>query len=302
MAIPDYQTLMLPLLKLAADGQDHRKRDAVTALSDQFQLTEDERSEMLPSGGSPVINNRVGWASTYLKKAGLLESPKRGYVRITSAGLELLAKNPASVDNTTLEGYASFLEFKALKKSKPEEPASPFEFNSNYTPEDALSAAYEQLRASIEDEVLSTIKSNSPAFFERAVVDLLVKMGYGGNRQDAARAVGKSGDEGIDGIINEDKLGLDVIYIQAKRWENTVGRPEIQKFAGALQGKRAKKGVFITTSNFSKEAIEYGAMIESRIILIDGARLAALMVDNNIGVTISGSYEIKQIDSDYFDE
>ncbi len=302
MAIPDYQTLMLPLLKLAADEQDHKKRDAVTALSDHFQLTEYQRSEMLPSGGSPVINNRVGWASTYLKKAGLLESPKRGYFRITPAGLELLRANPESVNNTTLESYQSFVEFRALKKSKPDDSASPFELDANYTPEDALSAAYEQLRASIEDEVLSTVKSNSPAFFERAVVDLLVKMGYGGNRQDAARAVGRSGDEGIDGIINEDKLGLDVIYIQAKRWEGTVGRPEIQKFAGALQGKRARKGIFITTSNFSKEAIEYGKMIESRIILIDGARLSELMVDYNVGVTISGSYEIKQIDSDYFDE
>lgn len=302
MAIPDYQTLMLPLLQLAADGQDHKKRDAVAALSDQFKLTEDERTELLPSGNQAVMSNRVGWANTYLKKAGLLESPKRGYLRITPAGLELLASNPGAVDNTTLENYDSFREFKAIKKEKPSEPDSPFEFDSNYTPEDALSAAYEQLRASIEDEVLSTVKSNSPAFFERAVVDLLVKMGYGGNRQDAARAVGKSGDEGIDGIINEDKLGLDVIYIQAKPWENTVGRPEIQKFAGALQGKRAKKGIFITTSNFSKEALDYASNIESRIILIDGTRLAALMVDHNVGVSISGSYEIKQIDSDYFDE
>lgn len=302
MAIPDYQTLMLPLLKLAADGQDHKKQEAVAALSDQFELTEDERSELLPSGGSAVMSNRVGWANTYLKKAGLLESPKRGYLRITPIGLKLLAANPRSVDNTTLERYESFRQFKSLKKSKPEEPASPFDFDSNYTPEDALSAAYEQLRVSIEDEVLSTVKSNSPAFFERAVVDLLVKMGYGGNRQDAARAVGKSGDEGIDGIINEDKLGLDVIYIQAKRWENTVGRPEIQKFAGALQGKRAKKGIFITTSNFSKEALDYASNIDSRIILIDGTRLATLMVDHNVGVSISGCYEIKEIDSDYFDD
>ncbi len=233
MAIPDYQTIMLPLLKLAADGQGHKKRDAVTSLSDHFQLTDDERSELLPSGNQAVMSNRVGWANTYLKKAGLLESPKRGYLRITSDGLELLATNPGAVNNSTLERYESFRKFKSSKKAKPEEPSSSFSVESNYTPEDALSAAYEQLRATVEDEVLSTVKSNSPAFFERAVVDLLVKMGYGGNRQDAARAVGKSGDEGIDGIINEDKLGLDVIYIQAKRWENTVGRPEIQKFAGA---------------------------------------------------------------------
>ena len=302
MAIPDYQTLMLPLLKLAADGQEHKKQDAVTALSDLFQLTEEERSEMLPSGGSGVMSNRIGGASTYLKKAGLLVSPKRGHFEITPAGLDLLAEKPGLINNTTLERYGSFLEFKSLKKAKPDQPDSPVEFDSSYTPEDALSAAYKQLRASIEDEVLSTVKSNSPDFFERVVVDLLVRMGYGGNRQDAGRAMGKSGDEGIDGIINEDKLGLDVIYIQAKRWEGTVGRPEIQKFAGALQGKRSKKGIFITTSSFTKEALDYVTMIESKIILIDGDRLAKLMVDHNVGVSISGSYEIKQIDSDYFDE
>jgi restriction system protein len=302
MAIPNYQTLMLPLLKLAADGQDHKKQDAVTALSDLFQLTEEERSVMLPSGGSAVMSNRIGWANTYLKKAGLLESPRRGYFRITPVGLEVLATNPGSIDNTTLDRFESFREFRALKKAKPEDPGSPLEFDSNYTPEDALSSAYKQLRASIEDEVLSAIRSNSPGFFERAVVDLLVRMGYGGNRQDAARAMGKSGDEGIDGIINEDKLGLDVIYIQAKRWEGTVGRPEIQKFAGALQGKRSKKGIFITTSSFTKEALDYVTMIESRIILIDGDRLAKLMVDHDVGVATAGSYEIKRIDSDYFDE
>jgi restriction system protein len=302
MAIPDYQTLMLPLLKLAADGQEHKKQDAVTALSDQFQLTEEERAEMLPSGGSGVMSNRIGWASTYLKKAGLLASPKRGYLMITPTGLELLAENPQAISNTTLERYESFRDFKSVKRLKPEDPGSSLELEYNYTPEDALSAAYKQLRASIEDEVLSAVKSNSPGFFERVVVDLLVRMGYGGNRQDAARAMGKSGDEGIDGIINEDRLGLDVIYIQAKRWEGTVGRPEIQKFAGALQGKRSKKGIFITTSSFTKEALDYVTLIESKIILIDGDRLAKLMVDHNVGVSVSGSYEIKQIDSDYFDE
>ncbi|MCB1706039.1 MAG: restriction endonuclease [Halioglobus sp.] len=302
MAIPDYQTLMLPLLKLSADGLEHKKRDAVEVLSNQFELTEDERSELLPSGGSPVMNNRVGWASTYLKKAGLIESVKHGYFQITPDGQDLLATNPTSISNETLQSYKSFQDFKNTKKFIPEEHSPPLELDSHYTPEDALSAAYKQLRGSIEDEVLSIVKSNSSAFFERIVVDLLVKMGYGGNRQDAARAVGKSGDEGIDGIINEDKLGLDVIYIQAKRWENTVGRPEIQKFAGALQGKRAKKGIFITTSNYSKEALSYASSIDSRIILIDGARLSALLVDYNVGVTVSGCYEIKQIDSDYFDE
>ena len=304
MAIPDYQTLMLPVLQLASDQLEHKFREVVEALAEKFSLSDDERAELLPSGSQTVFHNRVGWARSYLKQAGLLESPRRGYFRITDQGLILLAENPERINVSLLERYPEFLEFRNRKKdtSSNNEGTVISEISSGETPEDALASAYRTILKDLEDEILSFVKDSTPSFFERLVVDLLVRMGYGGNRRDAGRALGKSGDGGIDGIINEDRLGLDVIYIQAKRWEGTVGRPEIQKFAGALQGLRAKKGVFITTSNFSKEAIEYGSMIESKIILIDGERLAALMVEHNVGVSTVGQYEVKKIDSGYFDE
>ncbi|TRW93197.1 restriction endonuclease [Candidatus Methylobacter oryzae] len=304
MAIPDYQTLMLPVLKLASDRKEHKFSQAVEELANKFLLTTEERNELLPSGGQAVFNNRVGWARSYLKQAGLLVSPKRGFFSITEKGMELLAKNPTQIDSSFLEQYPEFVEFKNRKKDKNEsglEPVSTSESESALTPEDALASAYNKLRLSLESEILCAVKEVSPSFFERLVIDLLVKMGYGGNRQDAGKALGKSGDGGIDGIINEDRLGLDIIYIQAKRWEGVVGRPEIQKFAGALQGQRAKKGVFITTSSFSKEAGEYVSVIESKIILIDGAHLAKLMAEHNVGVSTVGQYEVKKLDSDYFD-
>lgn len=307
MAIPDYQTIMLPLLRLASDGREHRFRDAVEQLASEFGITVVERAELLPSGTAPIFDNRVGWARTYLKQAGLLLSPKRGLFQITEAGRALLAENPPQIDAALLDRYEPFREFKSRRRDKSEgdvdraikpslqEPAT------DQTPEDALAAAYQKFRRNIEGELLEQVKATSPAFFERLVIDLLVAMGYGGSRQDAGRAIGRSGDEGIDGIIKEDKLGLDVIYVQAKRWEGTVGRPEIQKFAGALQGQRANKGVFITTSEFSREAEEYANVISSKIILIDGARLAGLMVDHNVGVAPVGLYELKRVDSDYFE-
>lgn len=220
MAIPDYQTLMLPVLKLASDGKEHKFSSAVEGLADEFGLTMEERSELLPSGSQAVFNNRVGWARSYLKQAGLLASPKRGYSTITETGRALLAKNPAKIDIAILKQYPTFIEFRNRNKDKSEnetqeEPLS--ESESNQTPEDALASAYSKLRKALEAELLSSVKEASPSFFERLVVDLLVKMGYGGSRQDAGKALGKSGDEGIDGIIKEDRLGLDVIFIQAKR-------------------------------------------------------------------------------------
>ena len=305
MAIPDYQTLMLPVLKLAADQAEHKFSQAVEELADEFSLTPEERNELLSSGSQAVFNNRVGWARSYLKQAGLLESPKRGYFRISESGLNFLKTNPPKIDSSVLEQFPEFIEFKNRKKDKSEkndvaEPAT--EPEETQTPEDSLASAYSKLQSSLESEILSSVKEASPSFFERLVVDLLVKMGYGGNRKDAGKALGKSRDGGIDGIINEDRLGLDVIYIQAKRWEGTVGRPEIQKFAGALQGQRARKGVFITTSNFTKEAKEYVSMIDVKIILIDGDLLSTLMVDHNVGASTVGQYEVKKLDSDYFDE
>lgn len=295
---------MLPVLKLASDGEEHKFSQAVEELADEFSLTSEERNELLPSGSQAVFNNRVGWARSYLKQAGLLASPKRGFFTITQRGKELLTTNPAKVDVSVLAQYPEFVEFKSRKKEKNEFEAQPellSEQDATQTPEDALASAYSKLRKSLESEILSAVKEVSPSFFERLVVDLLVKIGYGGNRLDAGKALGKSGDGGIDGIINEDRLGLDVIYVQAKRWEGAVGRPEIQKFAGALQGQRAKKGVFITTSSFTKEAEEYASFIDSRVILIDGEKLSKLMAEHNVGVSTVGQYEVKKIDLDYFD-
>jgi len=304
MSIPDYQSIMLPLLQLASDGDEHKFSLTVEELADHYELTQEERIEMLPSGSQAVFTNRVGWARTYLKQAGLIDSPKRGFFTITGTGVKLLSAKPGKIDNSLLEQYPAFLAFKK-KKNKPKTDVTPqakttFKTDSD-SPEDSLANAYLELRDSLETELLQIVKDASPSFFERLVVDLLVKMGYGGNRQDAGKAVGKTADGGIDGIIKEDQLGLDVIYLQAKKWENTVGRPEIQKFAGALQGQRAKRGVFITTSNFSKGAIEYAGLIESKIVLLDGDALTKLMVDNNVGVSTLGHYEVKKIDFDYFD-
>ncbi len=291
MAIPNYQTIMLPLLQLASDGREHKFSQAVEELADEFNLSTEERNELLPSGSQAVFNNRVGWARSYLKQAGLLESPKRGFFTITPKGMELLGTNPEKIDISVLEQFPEFIEFRNRKKAKSgNEVQAEISIGqaSDLTPEDSLAEAYKQLRSSLESEIINAVKEASPSFFERLVVDLLVKMGYGGSRQDAGKALGKSGDGGIDGIINEDRLGLDVIYIQAKRWEGSVGRPEIQKFAGALQGQRARKGVFITTSSFTKDAIEYASLIESKIILIDGEYLSKLMVEHNVGVSTVG--------------
>lgn len=308
MTIPDYQTLMLPLLRLAGDDQEHRFRDAVEQLAVEFQLGDDERRTMLPSGTAPLFDNRVGWARTYLKQAALIESHKRGVFKITARGKGLLYRGPARIDNSTLEEFPEYLAFKLRRsEEKSTTESSSIELHtqvqtlSDSTPEELFSQAYQRLRSNLEAELLEQVKSSSPAFFERLVIDLLVSMGYGGSRQDAGRAVGRGGDGGIDGIIKEDKLGLDVIYVQAKRWEGTVGRPEIQKFAGALQGQRANKGVFITTSNFTREAEDYAGIISSKIILITGEQLAKLMVDHNVGVSQISNYELKRIDSDYFE-
>jgi len=302
MAIPDYQTIMLPLLRFAANGEEHPFREAVEQLADEFSLTDSERTELLPSGTAHVFASRVGWARTYLKQAGLLSAPKRGVFRITSEGSALLAKRPDRVDNNLLNQYESFRAFRVRGRAEEEQAAQPVIVPAaEQTPEDAMALAYQRVRKELETELLEQVKASSPAFFERLVVDLLVAMGYGGSRQDAGRAIGKSGDGGVDGMIKEDRLGLDVIYIQAKRWDGVVGRPEIQKFAGALQGQRASKGVFITTSSYSKEALDYANVISSKIILIDGTTLVRLMVDHNVAVTKVGTYELKRIDTDYFE-
>lgn len=306
MAIPDYQSVMLPLLKVAADGQEHRMRDAINGLASQFKLTEQERKELLPSGVDRIFDNRIGWARTYLKKAGLIDYPKRGYFKATGRGLKLLSQDIPRIDVAFLKRYPEFLEFYPAKRpataaggtAESESPEV-----SSVTPEEALSAGYLKLRKQIESDLLDRVKACAPDFFERLVVILLTTMGYGGSLADAGRAIGKTGDGGVDGVIKEDKLGLDVLYIQAKRWDNTtVGSPEIQKFVGALHGRKARKGIFITSSTFSKAAIEYAAGLETKVILIDGAHLAELMFDSGVGVTTVNSYAVKRIDSDFFSE
>jgi restriction system protein len=303
--IPDYQSLMLPLLKLVSDRQEHKYRDLIEKLAIEFQVTDEERKELLTSGNQAIFDNRVGWAKTYLKKAGLLDSPKRATFVITDTGLVTLAKNPDRIDAKYLRQFPSFLEFQNASRNDTdtEEEVSTQEPNEQ-TPEENLDKAYQRIRKSLASELLNKVVDLSPTFFERLVVELLVKMGYGGSIKDAGKAIGKSGDEGIDGTIKEDKLGLDIIYIQAKRWKpgNVVGRPELHKFVGALAGQGAKKGIFITTSNFTKEALDYTPKNETKIVLIDGEQLAQLMIDYNLGCTTQQTYELKKIDSDYFGE
>jgi restriction system protein len=303
MAIPDYQTCMLPVLKCHGDGQEHTNRDSIDTLANEFGLTDEERRMMLPSGVQGLFDNRVNWARTYMKKAALLESPKRGVHKITKRGLDVLKKNPKRIDVAYLGQFQEFRDFRALHHTKQEEEEQGQEVDlNNKTPEESLEGAYQKLRADLASDLLQQLKVCSPAFFERLVVEVIVKMGYGGTRQDAGKAIGKAGDGGIDGIIKEDKLGLDAIYIQAKRWENTVGRPEIQKFIGALAQQRAKKGLFITTSSFSADAEDCVSRIEAKVVLIDGETLAQMMIDHNVGVSTEGTYEVKKIDSDYFSE
>jgi len=300
MAIPDFQSIMLPLLTALTDGQLRSTQQLDDALGPVFKLTEDERNALLPSGTQSVFRNRIGWANSYMRKAGLIESPKRGWMRITPAGQQVLAEKPARIDIRLLRRFPSFLAFQETKREDGVQTAKePNE--SQATPFEALEAAFGRIQAQLQDELLDQVKAMSPRFFERLVVDLLVKMGYGGNFRDAAMAVGRSKDGGIDGIIKEDKLGLDTIYLQAKRWSNTVGRPEIQQFAGALQGRRARKGVFLTTSTFSAEAVEFSHGIE-KIVLIDGPDLARLMIEYDLGVSRIESFDVKKIDSDYFIE
>lgn len=302
MAIPDYQTVMLPLLRFLGDEKEHNIGEVVGSLADEFKLSTEERQQLLGSGQQTVIRNRAGWARTYLKKAGLITSTRRGFFRITERGQSVLASKPNRIDVKYLEQFPEFVAFRELRHERPDEQPAPVATDSDATPEEALDAAYQRLRLDLEAEILDQVKSASPSFFERLVVELLVRMGYGGTLRDAGQAVGGSGDGGIDGIIKEDRLGLDVIYIQAKRWDSTVGRPEIQKFAGALQGHRARKGVFITTSAFSSDAIEFASRIDSKIVLIDGSALAKHMIDHGVGVSTSRAYEVKRIDSDYFSE
>jgi restriction system protein len=311
MTIPTHEQAMLPVLQVLADGEAKHRRVIADIMADHFELTSEERAKMLPSGKAPVIRSRTGWALSYMKQAGLVNTPRRGWYEITPLGRDVLSKSPREIDNEYLMRFKGFQDFRDRSKQETAEgetardgsvatPAT--EASGVEPPDEALERAYGQLRAALEAELIDTIKSASPTFFEELVIDLLVRMGYGGNRAEAARAIGKTGDEGIDGVIDEDRLGLDSIYVQAKRWQASVGRPDIQKFAGALQGQRATKGIFITTSTFSREAEEYAQRIGTRIVLIDGRRLASLMFEHDVGVSSRRTYVVKDIDGDYFEE
>lgn len=304
MPIPDYQTLMLPLLKIVGDGTVHTNRDVVNQLAVRFGVSEAERKELLPSGRQEVFDNRVGWARTYLKKALLIDSVQRGQFRITEQGMKVLAENPERIDVAYLSRFPEFVEFqRPARPAAAEENGTVVSAAETDSPDDLMATGYLNRRRQIEQDVLAKVKSCSPEFFERLVVKLLTAMGYGGSLADAGKAIGKSGDGGVDGVIKEDRLGLEQIYIQAKRWDSsTVGRPEIQKFVGALHGKRARKGIFLTTSTFTKDAHEYANGLETKVILIDGQELAKFMFDYEVGISTESTYVIKRIDNDFFED
>jgi restriction system protein len=300
MAIPDFQTIMLPLLRIASDGSDHTLAAATARLSDEFGLTLEERAQLLPSGRQATMSNRTAWASSYLRNAGLLESSGRGRFRVTARGRSVLDETPARIDIKLLLRFPEFSAFRRGSKSAPVDVAETS--RPEATPEEAFLATYQALRRETEADLLQRVKSADPGLFEQLVVRLLVAMGYGGSQEDAGHAVGRSGDGGIDGIIKQDPLGLDAVYIQAKRWEGSVGTPIVQAFAGSLDGKHARKGVIITTSTFSSGACAYVENIEKRIILIDGATFAKLMFDHGVALTVVGRYDVKRVDLDVFDE
>lgn len=303
--IPDFQTIMLPMLEILGDQNEHTLQELIKQVSDKFNLTDEERNQLLETGNQAIINNRVGWARTYLKKANLIESPQRATFKITNDGLAVLKSKPEKINIKFLKTLPAFKEWHlsyTSKKDNDAETTGTDEFDTERTPQELIDYSYSKLKDELAFELLEKIKACSPAFFEKLVIDLLIKMGYGGSRKDAGQIVGKSGDGGIDGIIKEDKLGLDVIYVQAKRWENQVTISSVRDFAGSLLSKKAKKGIFITTATFPPSANEYVNSIEHKIILIDGKELAKLMIEYNVGVSTKNIFEIKKIDIDYFEE
>ncbi|HXW72802.1 MAG TPA: restriction endonuclease [Methylocella sp.] len=304
--IPDYQTLMLPVLQYAAQCET-QVPEIAEKIANDFSLTAEERSQLLPSGRQSILNNRIHWAKTYMLKAGLVEQPRRGWFKASHKGLELLARNPPSIDNKLLNEYPSFKAFAgssrngiAVDSAVPD--ANPLTLVPTTTPEEQIEQIYAAAQASLRADLLSRILQNSPGFFERIIIDLLVAMGYGGSHRNAARQLGRSGDGGVDGVVDEDRLGLDRVYVQAKRYvqNSLVGRPEVQGFVGSLVGLGAAKGVFVTTSAFSQTAIDYARHLSQRVILIDGARLADLMIEHNVGVRLNRAIEFKRLDEDFF--
>lgn len=303
MAIPDFQSVMLPVLKLLGDKKEYQSKEIKDYICKEFKLTQKEMEEKLPSSNSiSLISNRVAWAEAHMKMAGIIESPRRGFYRITNDGVNVLKKTPEKINLKFLQSFEEYKRKKAEWKNKEKEDSQENEEINSLTPDEMLELGHKKIKNELSTELLIRVKETSPKFFENLVIELLIKMGYGGSLEERGSVTGKSGDEGIDGVIKEDKLGLDIIYIQAKKWEGNVGRPEIQKFVGALQGQRAKKGIFITTSSFNENSYEYVSKIDIKVILINGEELANLMIDYNVGVTLKRNYEIKKIDTDFFIE
>ncbi|HXE88643.1 MAG TPA: restriction endonuclease [Hyphomicrobiaceae bacterium] len=306
MPIPDYQSLMLPLLKHATRGET-RVPEVAEKVADELGLTQEEREQMLPSARQRLLHNRIHWAKSYMVKAGLLEQPRRGAFVASEQGRALLARNPEKIDVEMLSQYPEFREFYRRARGGDDAIVHPEESKPSIdevTPEEQIEAAYSALRSALRQDLILRILQNSPSFFENVIIDLLLAMGYGGSHRSAAAQLGRSGDGGVDGIINEDRLGLDRVYIQAKRYaqENSIGRSDVQAFVGSLVGLGASKGVFVTTSSFSSQAQEFVRHLSQRVILIDGARLTELMIEHNVGVRVSRAIEFKRLDEDYFAE
>jgi restriction system protein len=293
---------MLPLLRSIGDHNEHPLVEIRQRIADELNLTDEELAEKLASGSQTVFSNRVAWAVQYLKSAGAIQAVKKGAYQITDRGSSLLKENPAEITVKTLRQFAEFKAFEG-KGSEAEQSTSPVAplVEVTATPEESMESSYQVLRDALVHDLLETIKSGTPAAFEQIVVDLLVAMGYGGSVEDAGKVVGKSGDGGIDGIIKQDKLGLDAIYVQAKRWKEVVGSPEIMRFSGSLTKRHANRGVFITTSGFTKDALEFVEAMPQKIVLIDGKQLASLMIEHDVGVSPTKAYTLKRLDQDYFE-
>ncbi len=305
MPVPGFQELTLPVLREFGDGAEHSTAAVRDQVATRLNLSEADVGETLPSGKQTRFANRVAWAHVYLKQAGLLDSPRRGIYRITDRGRSVLASPPDQIDVAYMMQFPEMVAFRSKRNADDSGDAgdSPHAgAEGGLTPDEKIRVGYQQLKESLAAQLLSRVLTASPRFFEELVVELLVKMGYGGSHEDAAKVVGRGGDEGIDGIIKEDRLGLESIYVQAKRWQGSVGRPIIQQFAGALQGQRARKGVLITTSTFTRDAVEYARSLQNTIVLVDGGQLAQLMIDFGVGVSDVETIRLKRLDEDYFAE
>jgi restriction system protein len=307
MPIPKYDEMTLPILKILADGAEHSQSELADKMAEHFHLTPEERAQRLPKVRATYLRHRLGWAGFRLRRAGLADNPRTGTLQITERGQKFLATNPTQLRRKDFEQFPEWVSFiKEVRKNRREREdevtAGESDELPDETPEERMLGAFTELNETLVTDLLSRLAKIDPFRFEHVVLDLLVKMGYGGSFKEAAAVTRKTGDEGIDGVINEDRLGLDVIYFQAKRWKHSVGRPEIQGFVGALAGKKANKGIFITTSSFHDNASDYAAGLHNKVILIDGRRLAELMIEHGIGVSEEHAYSVKKIDSDYFDE